>query len=87
MIVRITGTNMVVKKYEAGWCIAKPGKKKPDVYHGFAYYPTLDGAIGKAYELALMDMDVEVDLSEVPAVCKSLKDALLEEVRKAVNNG
>ena len=61
----------------------KKGKSAGEWY-GRYFFPSLEHAVGKAYELALMADEKNVGLADVPAECARVKESLLKAVRKAV---
>lgn len=48
------------------------------------YWPSLEHAIGHAYERTLRELPKTVDIRDVPAECERVKARLLKAVRKAV---
>lgn len=76
---RIAGGNL-------DWQIQKVvHKKQGDVWEATNFYPSLEAAIGAAYERTLRESPkTAVDVREVAAECERVKARLIKAVRKAV---
>ena len=87
MIIEIPGCKFRVKGSGIDWQVQYPVERKDgkgDGYSGKYFFPSLEYAIGKAYELALMDSGAVVDMNDVPAECARVKDELIAAVKQAV---
>lgn len=68
------------------WQIQKASKRKRgEGWEATNYFPTLEAAIGHAYERTLRESPkTAVDIREVAAECERVKARLIKAVRKAV---
>lgn len=84
MIVDIPNCRWRIRGESTQWTVECENEKRAGGYREMYYFPSLEHAIGKAYELMLRESDATVDISDVPAECRKAKDALVKAVRKAV---
>lgn len=87
MIIEIPGCKFRIKGAGAEWQVQFPQSRKDgsgDGYAGKYFFPSLDFAIAKAYELALCDSTENVELKDAAEKCRKVKDELVKAVRKAV---
>lgn len=84
MVIEIEGCGFRIKGTGVDWAIEYPNKGQKSGWKGRYFYPSLEHAIGKAYELAMMELSETVDIREVAAECERVKVRLLKAVRKAV---
>lgn len=86
MVIEIPGCKFRIKGEALDWQIQYPQARKDGgtSWNGKYFFPSLSFAIGKAYEMALRESDVTVDISEVRAECERVKDMLVQAVREAV---
>lgn len=86
MVIEVPGCKFRIGGSGIDWQVQYPwnGKDGGTQWKGKYFFPSLEFAVAKAYELALMDKADTVDMAEVPAECRRVKDELVAEVRKAV---
>ena len=89
MIIEIPDCRFRIKGEECDWQVQYPKKRNGEqTFEGKYFYPTLDEAIAKAYELALRESgstaDLTVDLKAALAECRRVKSGLEGAVRKAM---
>lgn len=84
MVIEIEGCGFRIKGTGVDWAIEYPNKGQKSGWKGRYFYPSLEHAIGKAYELAMMEPSETVDIREVAAECERVKARLVKAVRKAV---
>ena len=87
MVIEIEGCGFRIKGTGVDWAIEYPNKGQKSGWKGRYFYPSLEHAIGKAYELAIMESPKEaVDIREAAAECERVKTRLLKAVKKAVES-
>ena len=85
MVIEIPGCKFRISGESCDWQVQYPGKSKGEgVWRGVYFYPTLEGAVSKAYELALRDSEAKVDLKAALAECRRVKTSLEKAVKAAV---
>lgn len=87
MVIEIPGCNFRIKGADCDWQVQCKGRKKDGGEGDWAskyFFPSLDYAVGKAYELMLMGKGKSIDIRELPDECRKTKESLLRAVRKAV---
>lgn len=88
MVIEIPGCKFRIKGSGTDWQVQFPVKERKDGSgDGFAgryYYPTLDSAIAKCYELALRCSDAKVELKGAADECRKVKEELVMAAREAV---
>ena len=87
MIIEIPGCSFRIKGEKLDWQIQYEVNRKTreNTWEGKYFFPSLDFAISKAYELALIENAQTVDNADVSSECRKVKDELIAAVRKAVN--
>lgn len=58
--------------------------KHGETWKGTNFWPSIEFAVGAAYERTLRERGVTVDLRDVPDECRKAKEELVKAVRKAV---
>lgn len=84
MVIEIPGCKFRIKGGGLDWQVQYPQERKDgkgDGYAGRYFFPSLDFAVAKAYELALMESAETVGIAEVPAECRRVKDELVAAVK------
>ena len=86
MVIEIEGCDFRISGSDTDWQVQYPwtDKKGEVQWKGRYFFPSLDFAIAKAYELALRESPAKVDIKQASAECAKVKDALIRAVRKAV---
>ena len=86
MIIEIPGCSFRVSGEGIDWQIQyeKKRKTRENTWEGRYFFPSLEFAIGKAYELALMENTQTVDISQICDECTRIKKQLIAAVRKEV---
>lgn len=87
MIIEIPGCSFRIKGEKLDWQIQyeRNRKTRENTWEGKYFFPSLDFAINKAYELALIENAQTVDIADVSGECRKVKDELIAAVRKAVS--
>ena len=85
MVIEIPGCNFRIKGEDCDWQIQYRQKRGEDgeSWNGKYFFPSLDFAIGKAYELILRNSAAKVDVKKAADECRRVKDELIAAVRKA----
>ena len=86
MIIEIPGHKFRVKGCEADWQVQYPNGTAKDgsqAWAGRYFFPSLEHAMGKAYELVLLESPEAAGFADVPAECRRVKDELIAAVRRA----
>lgn len=87
MIIEIPGCDFRISGESFDWQIQYEHVRKngENTWDGKYFFPSLEFAIGKAYELALIENATTVDISQICNECTSIKKQLIAAVRKAVS--
>ena len=87
MIIEIPGCDFRISGEKCDWQIQYEHERKngPNTWEGKYFFPSLEFAIGKAYELALRGSAAKVDISRAYKECERVKDELIAAVRKVVD--
>lgn len=88
MVVEIPGCSFRISGEACDWQIQYEHERKnaTNTWEGKYFYPHLDLAVAKAYELALRESKVvATTFKEMQDECKRVKDSLLKAVKKAVS--
>ena len=88
MIIEIPGCSFRVCGEKLDWQIQYEVNRKTreNTWEGKYFFPSLEFAIGKAYELALMEDANTVDISSIQNECSRVKDRLVKAVKKAIKD-
>lgn len=88
MIIEIPGCKFRIKGDGLDWQVQYPAKARKDGrgdgYAGKYFFPSLEFAVAKAYELALKENEAVVDFADVPAECERVKKLLIKAVKAAM---
>lgn len=85
MVIEIPGCKFRIKGTNYDWRVEYPSECKDGRgYEGKYFYPSLETAVAKAYELALRGSDAEGDLEAALGECRRVRDELVKAVREAV---
>lgn len=86
MIINIPGCNFRINGSGLDWQIQYRQARgdNGESWNGKYFFPSLDFAIAKAYELLLKESDSEVGIGSVVNECRRVKDELVAAVREAV---
>lgn len=84
MIVTFEDCNFRINGVGTDWQIQYRQKRNgEEFWNGRYFFPSLDFAISKAYELMLIKSSATVDVQGAVEECKRVKDALVKAVRRA----
>ena len=83
MVIEVPGCKFRIGGSGIDWQVQYPwkGKDGGTQWKGKYFFPSLDFAVAKAYELALMESAETVGIAEVPAECRRVKDELVAAVK------
>lgn len=86
MIVEIPECNFRIFGNDPDWQIQFRQKRgeNGESWNGKYFYPHLEYAVMKAYELMLMKSDAVVQFADVPAECEKVKKQLVTAVKRAL---
>lgn len=86
MVIEIPGCKFRIKGSGVDWQVQFPVKERKDGsgdgYASKYFFPTLESAVAKCYELALRGSNAKVELKDVADECRKVKDELVKAVRK-----
>ena len=85
MIIEIPGCDFRIKGDRLEWQIQYEVKRSrsENTWEGRYFFPALEHAVSKAYELALASSPDVVDISTAVRECRRVKDELLRAVKRA----
>ena len=85
MVIEIPGCEFRINGGGTEWAVEYPAKDRgAATWRGRYFFPSLEFAIGKAYELALIAKESTVDISQACEECTRIKKQLIASVRKEV---
>lgn len=85
MIIEFPDCKFRISGESVDWQIQYPRKRKDsETWEGRYFFPNLENAIAKAYELSLRESGNTVDVRALPGECRKVKESLLRAVRRAL---